>query len=183
MPRPFRTGDGSQGDLRTCCVFLKPRHFSAGTTPPLPIFKQPPRRLSWVHITNSNCWIISIRSNSIHSLSSFPHCIISNGFLVDHNEMAFYCVFILHSHYLSSYSFFQENMQFANIKNMHVWVCASSFAVLMKRTITVRTPESFSLCLAALMRTFVQGLWYQHTFKWILCALKCAHNLAELERN
>lgn len=170
MPRPFRTGDGSQGDLCTCCVFWNPDIFHWGLRPLFPVSNSPPKILSWVHITNLNCWIITIRSNSIHSLSAFPHCIISNGFLVDHNEMAFYCVFILHSHYLSLYSLFQENMQFANIKNMHVWACVSSFAVLMKHTITVRTPESFPICLTALMRTFVHGLWYQHTFKWILCS-------------
>lgn len=151
-------------------VFFETQTFFIGDYAPSSLFQIAPQILSWVHITNLNCWIITIRSNSIHSLSAFPHCVISNGFLVDHNEMAFYCVFILHSHYLSLYSLFQENMQFANIKNMHVWACVSSFAVLMKHTITVRTPESFPICLTALMRTFVHGLWYQHTFKWILCS-------------
>lgn len=140
-------------------VFFETQIFFIGDYAPSPLFQIAPWRLSWVHITNSNCWIISIRSNSIHSLSAFPHCIISNGFLVDHNEMAFYCVFILHSHYLSSYSFFQENMQFTNIKNMHVWACASSFPLLLYWWNALSQSACPSLFL------FVWLLWWEHLYK------------------
>lgn len=171
MPKPFRTGDGRQGDLRTCCGFLKPRHFAPGTTPPLP---RP----------------LKIISSSYHQFKSldnqhrirqrsrlaFPHRTISNGFLVDHNEMAFYRVFILHSHYLSSYSPFRENTQFPNIKNVHVQARVYLHPLFLFRRIN----ETLSQPGRWILSRFVCLLWWGRlfkafnisTFKWILCCRK-----------